>query len=83
MEYVKIPYQDRKGYYRNYVPDFFVKLKDDSICIVETKGAEYIDDPLKRSTLENKVKKINEMQGIIKFFKEASDTFAHLSRQME
>ena len=47
MEYVKIPYQDSKGYRSNYVPDFFVKLKDDSICIVETKGAEYIDDPLK------------------------------------
>ena len=67
MDYIKIPYQDSKGYYSNYVPDFFVKLKDNSICIVETKGAEYIDDPLKRSTLENKVKKINEMQGKQKF----------------
>ena len=67
MEYVKIPYQDSKGYRSNYVPDFFVKLKDDSICIVETKGAEYIDDPLKRSALENKIKKINEMQNKQKF----------------
>ena len=67
MEYVKIHYQDSRGYRSNYVPDFFVKLKDDSICIVETKGAEYIDDPLKRSALENKIKKINEMQNKQKF----------------
>ena len=52
MEYIKIPYQDHNNLSRLYVPDFFVKTQDGNICIIETKGGEYIDDPIKKNALE-------------------------------
>ena len=47
IEYVK-----HDGRIGSYYPDFFVKLKDESIWIVETKGAETLNDPLKYKRLE-------------------------------
>ena len=50
MEYIKIPYQGLIMW--EICSDFFVKTQDGNICIIETKGGEYIDDPIKKNALE-------------------------------
>jgi len=67
MGFIKIPYQNSKGIWSHYIPDFFIKLSDTDYCILETKGAEYLNDPLKKEALKNKVKQINEGQDKLKF----------------
>jgi len=67
MGFIKIPYQNSKGIWSHYIPDFFIKLSDNNYCILETKGAEYLNDPLKKEALKNKVKQINEGQDKVKF----------------
>jgi len=67
MEYIKIPYQDHNNIWRQYVPDFFVKTQDGNICIIETKGGEYIDDPIKKNALEKKIAEVNLIQKDIKY----------------
>ena len=54
MGYITIPYLDSNGIWRNYIPDFFVKVTDSEYCIIETKGAELINDPIKKNALEKK-----------------------------
>jgi len=43
----KIDYKNADGTIANYRPDFFVKVNDKNVYIVETKGREDLDDPLK------------------------------------
>lgn len=43
----KIDYKNAAGTIANYYPDFFVKTDDKTVYIVETKGREDLDDPLK------------------------------------
>ena len=43
----KIDYKNADGTIANYYPDFFVKTDDRTVYIVETKGREDLDDPLK------------------------------------
>jgi type III restriction enzyme len=43
----KIDYKNADGTIANYYPDFFVKTEDKTVYIVETKGREDLDDPLK------------------------------------
>jgi type III restriction enzyme len=43
----KIDYKNADGTIANYYPDFFVKIDEKTICVVETKGREDMDDPLK------------------------------------
>ena len=43
----KLDYVKADGNISNYYPDFFVKLTDKRIVIVETKGQENLDVPLK------------------------------------
>ena len=52
MGYITIPYLDSNGIWRNYIPDFFVKVTDNEYCVIETKGAELINDPIKRMRLK-------------------------------
>jgi type III restriction enzyme len=47
----KIDYKNADGTIANYYPDFFVKTNDKTIYIVETKGREDLDDPLKIARL--------------------------------
>ena len=61
MGYISIPYIDNEGISRSYIPDFFVKLGDKEICVVETKGAEHINDPIKKNALEKKIEEINKI----------------------
>ena len=67
MGYITIPYLDNNGIWRNYIPDFFVKVTDNEYCIIETKGAELINDPNKKNALEKKLEDINKVQNKIKF----------------
>lgn len=43
----KIDYKNADGTIANYYPDFFVKTDQKTVYIVETKGREDLDDPLK------------------------------------
>ena len=67
MGFIKIPYQNDKGIWSHYIPDFFIKLSETEYCILETKGAEYLNDPIKKNALKNKVKQINDGQTKLKF----------------
>ena len=40
----KIDYKNTDGSISNYMPDFFVKLNDKEVYIIETKGREDLDD---------------------------------------
>jgi len=43
----KIDYKNADGTIANYYPDFFIKTDEKTVYIVETKGREDFDDPLK------------------------------------
>lgn len=43
----KIDYKNADGTIANYYPDFFVKVDEKTVFIIETKGREDLDDPLK------------------------------------
>ncbi|MFH1776102.1 MAG: DEAD/DEAH box helicase family protein [Candidatus Omnitrophota bacterium] len=47
----KIDYKTAEGTIANYYPDFFVKSDEKTVYIVETKGREDLDDPLKITRL--------------------------------
>ena len=49
---MKIDYIDNEGKIRDYYPDFIVKLKDNKVYIVETKGAVDVDVPRKIERLK-------------------------------
>ena len=44
-----------------------MKIRQNEYCIVETKGAEYINDRIKREALEKNIKEINKAQDKIKY----------------
>ncbi len=47
----KVEYRNAEGNISNYYPDFLVKEDEATYWIVETKGREDLDDPLKRERL--------------------------------
>jgi len=51
----------------NYYPDFFVKTDEKNIYIVETKGLEEIDVPLKMERLKKWCTDINQSQKKVHF----------------
>ena len=62
-----IDYVNADGNISNYYPDFIVKTDDKSIYIVETKGLEDLDVPLKMDRLKKWCADINKYQNKIKF----------------
>ncbi len=58
----KIEYQAQDGNIREYYPDFFVKINDNTFYIVETKGREDLDDIRKIQRLFVWCKDINTAQ---------------------
>jgi type III restriction enzyme len=48
----KIDYRNADGVISYYYPDFFVKTDNKTVYIIETKGREDLDDPLKIKRLE-------------------------------
>jgi len=59
----KLDYVNADGNISNYYPDFIVKLSDGSIVIVETKGLEDLDVPLKMRRLRQWCEDVNRVQG--------------------
>jgi type III restriction enzyme len=58
----KLDYVNAHGDISNYYPDFLVKLSATRIVIVETKGQEDLDVPLKMERLRQWCKDINRVQ---------------------
>jgi type III restriction enzyme len=63
----KLDYVNADGDISNYYPDFMVKLSDKEIFIVETKGQEDLDVPLKMARLRQWCGDINRVQTGIKY----------------
>ena len=58
IEYVK-----HDGSIGNYFPDFFIKLKNNDRWVVETKGAEALNDPRKFERLKVWCNDVSKIQG--------------------
>ncbi len=58
----KLDYVNADGDISNYYPDFLVKLSDKRVIIVETKGREDLDVPLKMARLRQWCEDINRIQ---------------------
>jgi type III restriction enzyme len=63
----KLDYVNADGNISNYYPDFMVKLTDKRIYIIETKGVEDLDVPLKMERLRQWCDDINYIQKEIKY----------------
>ncbi|MBW7865967.1 MAG: DEAD/DEAH box helicase family protein [Candidatus Hydrogenedentes bacterium] len=63
----KLDYVNSDGDISNYYPDFLVKLSDKRIVIVETKGQEDLDVPLKMARLRQWCEDINRVQSGVKY----------------
>lgn len=57
--YFRIDYKNADGDISNFYPDFIVKVSDDEVYIVETKGREDLDDPLKIERLRQWCQDVN------------------------
>jgi len=63
----KIDYKDADGNIKDYYPDFFVKVSDKKMYIVETKGREDLDDVEKIKRLHQWCSDINSVQSKVVF----------------
>jgi len=63
----KLDYVNASGDISNYFPDFIVKLSNKHVAIVETKGLEDLDVPLKMARLRRWCEDINRIQSEIKY----------------
>ena len=58
---------NRGGYISNYIPDFLVKLRDGLVVVVETKGREDLDVPMKMGRLRQWCEDVNALQSDVVF----------------
>ena len=63
----KLDYVNADGDISNYYPDFFVKLSDKTLVIVETKGQVDQDVPRKMDRLRQWCEDINRIQSDVKY----------------
>ena len=63
----KIDYVNADGDISNYYPDFFVKVNSKEVYVVETKGLEDLDVPLKMQRLKQWCDDINRVQNKMKY----------------
>ena len=63
----KLDYINADGDISNYYPDFMVKVSAKQIYIVETKGIEDLDVPLKMARLKQWCEDINRVQSEVKY----------------
>jgi type III restriction enzyme len=63
----KLDYVNADGDISNYYPDFIVKLSPKVHCIVETKGLEDLDVPLKMARLKQWCEDINRVQSAVAY----------------
>ena len=62
-----LEYQNIEGDISHYIPDFFVKIDNKNVYIVETKGEENLNDPLKFKRLVDWCKDVNNIQTRYKY----------------
>ena len=63
----KLDYVNTDGDISNYYPDFFVKLSDERIVVVEIKGQEELNVPLKTQRLHQWCEDVNAMQSDVTY----------------
>jgi type III restriction enzyme len=63
----KLDYVNADGDISNYYPDFLVKLSNKRVVIVETKGQEDLDVPLKMQRLRQWCEDVNRVQTDVKY----------------
>ncbi len=63
----KLDYVNANGDISNYYPDFIVKKSEKEVFIIETKGREDLDVPLKTERLKLWCHDINQIQSEIKY----------------
>ena len=63
----KLDYVNAHGDISNYYPDFLVKVSADRIYVVETKGQEDLDVPLKMARLKQWCDDINQAQNAVRY----------------
>lgn len=63
----KIDYKNADGAISDYYPDFVVKVTENDVCIIETKGREDLDDVLKIERLKQWCEDVNKRQSKIKY----------------
>lgn len=63
----KLDYVNNAGNIANYYPDFLIKLADKRIVIVETKGHEELDLPLKMERLRAWCDDVNRVQSDVTY----------------
>lgn len=63
----KIDYVNASGGISNYYPDFIVKKSPDEVYIIETKGVEDLDVPLKMARLKQWCEDINQAQSEVAY----------------
>ncbi len=63
----KIDYVNADGNISNYYPDFIVKKNDKEVFIIETKGLQDLDVPLKTQRLKQWCEDINKAQPHVKY----------------
>ncbi len=64
---LRIDYVNADGNISNYFPDFIVKASEDAMYIVETKGLEDLDVPLKMERLKQWCEDVNAVQSEVRF----------------
>lgn len=64
---LRIEYKNSEGLIANYYPDFFVKLDDKTVYIIETKGREEEDDKLKFERLQKWCVDVNNRQTKVEY----------------
>jgi type III restriction enzyme len=64
----KIDYKTSDGDISNYYPDFIVKKTEKEIYIVETKGREDVEDPMKFARLKMWCNDMNTVQSEKKYY---------------
>lgn len=62
---LRIEYKNSEGFIANYYPDFFVKVDDKNVYIIETKGREEDDDKIKYERLQKWCQDVNSRQSRI------------------
>jgi len=63
----RLDYVNATGDISNYIPDFIVKSEKGEVFIIETKGLENLDDPLKIARLSQWCDDINGLQTQVKY----------------
>ncbi|MBU4017417.1 DEAD/DEAH box helicase family protein [Patescibacteria group bacterium] len=63
----RIDYKNADGAISDFYPDFIVKVSEKEMHIVETKGREDLDDPLKIERLKVWCKDVNATQNKVKY----------------